>query len=159
MEAVSHAIEEEGVEEFGFWVYLMTDLIIFSVLFAVFIVMHDRTFGGPSGRDLFDLPSALAETLRLLTSSFTCSMAMLAVHHKKKWASLIWFALTFLLGVSFLYLEISEFSRFVQEGASWQRSAFLSSFFTLVGTHGLHITCGLLWMIVAMCHIARRPLT
>lgn len=144
---------------FGFWIYLMTDLVLFSVLFAAFIVMRDSTFGGPSGRELFDLPSVLAETLLLLTSSFSCSLAMYAVHQKQKEPAIFWFLITFALGVAFLYLEISEFTKFVHEGASWQRSGFLSSFFTLVGTHGLHIFVGLLWMLVMMLRIKVRPLS
>ncbi len=131
----------------------MTDLVIFAVLFAAFIVLRDNTFGGPSGQELFHLPFAFAETLILLTSSFTCSLATLAVHRKQKNSAIFWFIVTFLLGVSFLYLEISEFSEFIDKGASWQRSAFLSSFFTLVGTHGFHISIGLLWMIVTMFSI------
>lgn len=144
---------------FGFWVYLMTDLIIFAVLFACFIVLHGNTFNGPTAKELFHLPTALAETLFLLTSSFTCSLGMLAIsRQQKKWA-IVWFIVTFLLGAAFLYIEISEFSEFLAKGASWKRSAFLSSFFTLVGTHGLHISIGLLWMVVMMFRIALRPLT
>lgn len=143
---------------FGFWVYLMTDLVLFAVLFACFIVLHGNTYGGPTAKDLFHLPSALVETLILLTSSFTCSLGMFAVHHKsKKWA-LVWFAITFCLGAAFLYIELLEFADFVERGASWQRSAFLSSFFALVGTHGLHIFVGLLWMVVMMFRIGLRPL-
>lgn len=149
---------EDNTKVFGFWIYLMTDLIIFGVLFAAFVVLRNNTFGGPSGNELFDLPSALAETILLLTSSFTCSLGMVMVHNNEKKPALFWFALTFVLGLCFLSLEISEFSRFVREGAGWQRSAFLSSFFTLVGTHGLHISVGLLWMIVAMFRIWLRPL-
>lgn len=152
-------MEHVDTKVFGFWVYLMTDLVIFAALFACFIVLHENTFNGPTARDLFNLPSVLAETLILLTSSFTCSLGMFAVHHRiKNWA-IIWFIVTFLLGVSFLYIEISEFVDFVDKGASWQRSAFLSSFFTLVGTHGLHISVGLLWMVVMMFRIALRPLS
>jgi len=143
---------------FGFWVYLMTDLVIFAVLFACFVVLQGNTFNGPTAKELFNLPSALTETIILLTSSFTCSLGMLAVHRLLKNWAIIWFGLTFLLGVAFLYIEISEFVDFVEKGASWQRSAFLSSFFTLVGTHGLHITIGLLWMIVMMFRIVLRPL-
>jgi cytochrome o ubiquinol oxidase subunit III len=151
-------IEVSDTKIFGFWIYLMTDLVIFAALFACFIVLHENTFNGPTPKELFHLPSVLAETLILLTSSFTCSLAMFAVHrHLKKWA-IIWFIGTFLLGVSFLYLEISEFVDFVNKGASWQRSAFLSSFFTLVGTHGFHIFVGLIWMVVMMFRIALRPL-
>ncbi|MGC1879358.1 MAG: cytochrome o ubiquinol oxidase subunit III [Rhabdochlamydiaceae bacterium] len=152
-------IEENDTKIFGFWVYLMTDLVIFAVLFATFIVLRDNTFGGPSGRELFDLPSALAETLLLLTSSFTCSLATLAVHRKQKNLAVFWFIVTFALGVSFLSIEISEFSKFIHEGADWRRSGFLSSFFTLVGTHGLHISVGLLWMIVAMSRLCFRELS
>lgn len=148
----------DDTKVFGFWVYLMTDLVIFSVLFACYLVLHGNTFGGPTAKELFYFPSVLAETLILLTSSFTCSLGMFAVHRKQKNWAIIWFACTFLLGVSFLYIEISEFVDFVNKGASWQRSAFLSSFFTLVGTHGFHIFIGLLWMIVMMFRIALKPL-
>lgn len=144
---------------FGFWIYLMTDLIIFSVLFATFIVLRNNTFGGPSGRDLFELPSVLAETLILLASSFTCALGMLAIHQKQKNLATFWFIVTFLLGVSFLTIEITEFSLLIHQGAGPERSAFLSSFFTLVGTHGLHISIGLMWMVVEMCRIRLRPLS
>lgn len=151
-------VKEEDTKVFGFWVYLMTDLVIFGVLFAAFAVLRASTFGGPSGHELFRMPSALTSTLILLTSSFTCSLGIIQVHNKEKRLALFWFVLTFLLGLSFLSLEISEFSEFVREGASWQRSAFLSSFFTLVGTHGLHISVGLLWMVIEMFRIWLRPL-
>jgi cytochrome o ubiquinol oxidase subunit 3 len=143
---------------FGFWVYLMTDLVIFASLFACFLVLHQNTFQGPTAQDLFHLPSVLVETLILLTSSYTCALGMVAVHCQRKSWALLWFASTFLLGVAFLTLEIREFHDFVQQGASWQRSAFLSSFFTLVGTHGFHIFVGLLWMLVMMFRIVLRPL-
>lgn len=143
---------------FGFWVYLMTDLVIFAVLFAAFAVLRGNTFGGPSGKELYHLPSVLAETVLLLASSFTCSVAMFAVHREKKNPAIFWFLLTFILGAAFLAIEITEFADFVHRGASWRRSAFLSSFFTLVGTHGLHISVGLLWMGIAMYRVAFRPL-
>ncbi len=150
---------EDDVKIFGFWLYLMTDLVIFAVLFAVYVVLRNNTFGGPSGYELFQLPSAFAQTLILLTSSFTCSLATFAIHRQqKKWA-IFWFIITFLLGLSFLSLELKEFFEFSQEGATPQRSAFLSAFFTLVGTHGLHISIGLLWMIVALFQIGLRPLS
>ena len=149
---------EVDIKVFGFWVYLMTDLVIFAALFATFIVLRDSTFGGPTGRELFELPSAFAETLILLTSSFTCALATLAVHRLQQKLAIFWFLVTFVLGVAFLYIEISEFSKFIVAGATPQRSGFLSSFFTLVGTHGFHITIGLLWMIVGMFRLALRPL-
>jgi len=157
MENSHHKMNDKTV--FSFWIYLMTDLIIFAALFAAYAVLHRNTFGGPSSNNLFDLPFALMETLVLLTSSFTCGLAMIAVQRNNKNQTLIWFGVTFVLGLTFLTLEISEFSRFVHEGNSWQRSAFLSSFFTLVGTHGLHIASGLLWMVIAMILVWYRGLT
>lgn len=133
---------------FGFWVYLMTDCILFGCLFAVYAVLHNNTFGGPSARELFSLPFALTETMILLTSSFTCGLSMITAHSNKIKSATFWFCITFLLGVAFLGMELNEFTELVREGNSWQRNAFLTSFFTLVGTHGLHITTGLLWMII-----------
>jgi cytochrome o ubiquinol oxidase subunit 3 len=144
---------------FGFWVYLMTDLVMFAGLFAAFAVLRNNTFGGPGGAQLFNLPFVLTETIILLTSSFTCGLAMLAAHRDdKKWV-MGWFAVTFLLGIAFLVMEMTEFSHLVADGNSWTRSAFLSSFFSLVGTHGIHIAVGLLWMIIAMYMIWVRGLT
>lgn len=143
---------------FGFWVYLMTDCVLFATLFATYAVLHTSTFGGPSARELFTLPFALTETLILLTSSFTCGLFMLAAHLGNKNKVLLWMGITFLLGLSFLTMEGAEFTRLVREGNSWQRSAFLSSFFTLVGTHGLHIATGLLWMVVVAAQLLGRGL-
>jgi cytochrome o ubiquinol oxidase subunit 3 len=142
----------------GFWVYLMTDCVLFASLFATYAVLHNNTFGGPSGKDIINLPYVLTETLILLTSSFTSGLALLAAYRGAKAHVLAWLGVTFVLGASFVTMEISEFSRLVHEGNSWQRSGFLSSFFTLVGTHGLHISVGLLWMLVLMIEIARRGL-
>jgi cytochrome o ubiquinol oxidase subunit 3 len=144
---------------FGFWIYLMSDLIIFAALFAAYAVLRGGTFGGPSGLELFSLPGALAETLILLTSSFTCGLAMLAVHRNKANQALIWFGVTIVLGIAFLGLELAEFSKLIADGNGPQRNAFLSAFFTLVGTHGLHISVGLLWILVAMLQIKLRGLT
>lgn len=131
---------------FGFWVYIMTDCVLFASLFAIYAVLHGNTFGGPAGHDIFKAPYVLTETLLLLTSSFTCGLAMLAVRSRDRDQTLLWFGITFLLGLAFLLLELTEFRHLVQEGSSWRRSGFLSAFFTLVGTHGLHITIGLIWM-------------
>lgn len=133
---------------FGFWVYLMTDCMLFATLFATFAVLRHNTFGGPSGHQLFSMPFVLAETLILLTSSFTCGLAILAAGAKRQPQVIFWLSVTFLLGLTFLSLELSEFHRLAIDGNSWRRSGFLSSFFTLVGTHGLHITAGLIWMAV-----------
>ncbi len=142
--------EREATDKtvFGFWVYLMTDCVLFASLFAVYAVLHRNTFGGPSGHELFNLPYVLVETFALLTSSFTCGLAMLAAQRNARREVLIWLGVTFLLGLTFLGLELSEFHKMVLEGNSWRRSGFLSSYFTLVGTHGAHITCGLIWMSV-----------
>lgn len=134
----------------GFWMYLMTDCVLFASLFATYAVLHGSTFGGPSSHDLFDLSTAFTETMILLVSSFTSGMAMLAAMQNHKYRVIAWFAVSFLLGASFVAIELHEFSQLVQEGNSWSRSAFLSSFFTLVGTHGFHVSVGLLWMGVMM---------
>ena len=143
----------------GFWTYLMTDCILFATLFATYIVLQNATFGGPSSKELFDLPFALAETIILLVSSFTSGLSSIAMLKGAKKQMLFWLAITFLLGASFLHLEFTEFSKFVAEGNSWERSAFLSAFFTLVGTHGLHITLGLFWLIVLVIPIFREGIT
>ena len=144
---------------FGFWVYLMTDCVLFASLFATYAVLRSNTFGGPAGKDLFSLSYVLAETLALLTSSFTCGLGILAARRGRQNWVLIWFAITFLLGITFLSLELSEFARLAHEGDSWRRSGFLSAFFTLVGTHGAHITAGLIWMATMMAQVLRRGLT
>ena len=143
----------------GFWIYIMTDCVLFASLFATYAVLYRNTAGGPSGYQLFDLKNVLAETLILLTSSFTCGIAMLAAHRGDRQKTIAWFVVTFLLGVAFLALELTEFRHFAQAGDSWRRSGFLSAFFTLVGTHGLHITVGLLWMVTLMWQVFRRGLS
>lgn len=144
---------------FGFWVYLMTDCIVFATLFATYAVLHNNTYGGPSAGQLFSLPFVLTETMLLLISSFTCGLAMLAIRARQKNLAIGWFVLTFLLGAGFLAMELYEFSHLVHEGESWRRSGFLSAFFTLVGTHGLHITIGLLWIGVMLFRVMRDGIT
>lgn len=152
-------IDVDAKTTFGFWVYLMTDLVLFASLFATYAVLRNNTFGGPSGHTLFSMPFVLAETLILLTSSFTAGLAILAVHRHNKNLALFWFIATFALGAAFLGMEINEFSHLVQEGNSWRTSGFLTAFFTLVGTHGAHIATGLLWMLVLMVQVEQRGLT
>jgi len=144
---------------FGFWVYLMTDCVLFASLFAAYAVLHGNTFGGPSGKDLFSLPYVLVETLILLTSSFTCGLAMLAVQQRNRQQVLFWLGITFLLGLAFVGMELNEFHHLAREGNSWRRSGFLSSYFVLVGTHGLHIITGLLWMAVLSAKVMRNSLS
>ncbi|MXV36224.1 cytochrome o ubiquinol oxidase subunit III [Saccharibacter sp. EH611] len=152
----AHHEEHEHQESpvvFGFWVYLMTDCIIFGTLFTVFAVMSHQFAGGPTGKELFDLKNVEIETAILLFSSITYGFAMLGAQAQKKAATLGWLFITFLLGCSFVFLEVNEFTDLIAHGAGPDRSAFLSSFFTLVGTHGLHVTCGLIWMVVAFIQI------
>lgn len=148
-------LESDNKTIFGFWVYLMTDCLLFASLFATYAVLHGNTFGGSGAKDLFNQPFALTETLILLTSSFTCGLATLAMHRRRKDQVLFWFAVTFALGVAFLAMELTEFTHLVHEGNSWRRNGFLTSFFTLVSTHGLHITVGLLWMAVMWIRVAQ----
>lgn len=137
----------------GFWLYLMTDTLLFATLFCAYAVLHNETFGGPSARQLFSLPTAFVQTMILLVSSVTCGFGMLAALRNKKKQVIAWLAITFLLGASFVGIEFNEFAHLIQEGNSWKKSAFLSSFFTLVSTHGIHISVGLLWMAVMMAQV------
>jgi cytochrome o ubiquinol oxidase subunit 3 len=143
----------------GFWTYLMTDCILFASFFAVYAVLTHSTFGGPSGHDIFRLPYVLKETFILLTSSFTCGLAMLAAHRGDKRQTFAWFGITLALGLTFLFMEVSEFHNLIQAGNGPQRSGFLSSYFSLVGLHGLHIAVGSIWMIVALVHLQLKGLT
>lgn len=137
----------------GFWIYLMTDCLLFGSLFITYAVLHNNTFGGPSSKELFSLPLAFAETMILLVSSVICGFALLAALKSRKNHVVAWLSLAFVLGASFIALELTEFTHLVREGNTWERSAFLSAFFTLVGTHGLHVSVGLLWMAVLMVQI------
>jgi cytochrome o ubiquinol oxidase subunit 3 len=148
--------EDQTKTPFGFWVYLMTDCLLFASLFATYAVLHNNTVGGESSRELFSLPFVLTETLILLTSSFTCGLAILAAHRADKTKVLYWLAITAALGLAFLGMEVSEFHKLAIEGNSWHRSGFLSAFFTLVGTHGLHILTGLLWLSVLCWQLLKK---
>ena len=143
----------------GFWLYLMTDCILFASLFATYAVLRTATAGGPSGHDIFEMPLVMAETLILLTSSFTCGLALIALKARKIRPMIVWLLTTFVLGAAFLVIEISEFTKLIGEGYGPQTSAFLSAFFTLVGTHGLHIFIGLIWLVVMVVLLLRRGLT
>ena len=143
---------------FGFWIYILSDCFLFGTLFATYAVLRGNTFGGPGGAELFDLSFVLVETLILLTSSFTAGLAMLAAHASKRTHAVKWLIVTLLFGLAFLGLEIKEFAQLIAEGAGPQRSGFLSAFFTLVGTHGLHVAAGSVWLIVLLVQILRRGL-
>jgi cytochrome o ubiquinol oxidase subunit 3 len=142
----------------GFWLYLMSDCLIFAVLFAMYAVLGRSYAAGPSGADLFDLPLVAVNTAMLLLSSITYGFAMIAMQHGRKQGVLGWLAVTGLFGLAFLSLELYEFAHLIHEGAGPQRSAFLSAFFTLVGTHGLHVTFGSIWLVTLMLQVRKHGL-
>ena len=143
----------------GFWIYLMSDAVIFALLFATYASMSHSYAGGPTGKELFDLKHVFYETLALLLSTLTCGFAMLSLSRNMKNAVLSWLAFTFLLGLTFILLELNEFHSLIIEGAGPDRSGFLSAFFTLVGTHGLHVSIGLIWLFVMIIQIISKGLT
>ncbi|WP_298162209.1 cytochrome o ubiquinol oxidase subunit III [Brevundimonas sp.] len=142
----------------GFWLYLMSDCLIFAILFATFGVLGGNYAAGPGPRDLFDLNLVALNTAMLLSSSITYGFAMLAMYKGRQAQTLVWLAITGMFGLAFLGIELYEFSHLIHEGATPQRSAFLSAFFTLVGTHGLHVTFGLIWLCVLMVQVVQKGL-
>ena len=154
-----HEHHPENGTLLGFWIYLMSDCLIFACLFAVYAVLGRSYAAGPSGADLFDLPVVALNTSLLLLSSITYGFAMLEMQRKKLRAVQGWLIVTGLLGAGFIYLELAEFAHLIHEGAGPQRSAFLSSFFTLVGTHGLHVTFGLVWLVTLLFQLNRHGLS
>lgn len=154
LSTVDHHHDADATEVFGFWIYILTDCILFATLFAAFAVLHQHTFGGPSLGKLTDLPYVLTETLILLASSFTYGMSMLAMYKEKKGKVMFWLLITAILGIAFVSMELHEFAGLVAEGHSWRASAAMSAFFTLVGTHGLHVTIGIIWMFLLMFQLS-----
>ncbi|MBR1219333.1 cytochrome o ubiquinol oxidase subunit III [Bradyrhizobium sp. U87765 SZCCT0131] len=142
----------------GFWIYLMSDCLIFAMLFATYGVLGGNYAAGPAPKDLFELPLVAVNTSMLLLSSITYGFAMLAMMQNRTGQVQFWLAVTGLFGAAFIGIELYEFSHLIHEGATPQRSAFLSSFFTLVGTHGLHVTFGIIWLVTLMVQVARRGL-
>jgi cytochrome o ubiquinol oxidase subunit III len=143
----------------GFWLYLMGDAVIFSLLFATYAVMVNNSDGGPTGRTLFNIRSAGLETILLLVSSTTFGFASIAMRAGGKAETMSWLLLTFALGLAFVGLEMREFHGMVQAGAGPDRSGFLSAFFTLVGTHGLHVSIGLVWILILAGQVMTKGLT
>ena len=143
----------------GFWLYLMSDCLIFACLFATYGVLGRSYAGGPTGKDLFDLKLVAVNTTMLLLSSITYGFAMIAMQKNKIAAVQSWLAITGLFGLAFISLELYEFHHLIHEGAGPQSSAFLSSFFALVGTHGLHVTFGIVWLLVLMAQVGKLGLT
>ncbi|MAK92008.1 MAG: cytochrome o ubiquinol oxidase subunit III [Oceanospirillaceae bacterium] len=144
---------------FGFWMYLMTDCILFASVFATYAVLFMNTAGGPAGHDIFELDYVLIETFALLFSSITYGFAMIGANRGNKQVTLLWLAVTFVLGAVFIGMEINEFAHLIHEGFGPQRSAFLTAFFSLVGMHGLHVTAGLIWMVALMLEVKNRGLS
>ncbi|MCH1921163.1 cytochrome o ubiquinol oxidase subunit III [Shewanella sp. A3A] len=167
MSSVSQAIDAHEHHEhhdtgkntlFGFWLYLMTDCLLFASVFATYAVLYMNTAGGVSGHDIFELDYVAVETAALLLSSITYGFAMIAAHKQNRSATLGWLSITFVLGAIFIAMEVNEFHHLIANGNGPSRSAFLSSFFALVGMHGLHVTAGLIWMAVMMIEVAKRGL-
>ena len=148
--------DQGTVVAYGFWIFLLSDIVMFSALFAAYSVLRDQTAGGPSGRQLLDLNRVAIETGCLLVSSFTCGLMSLAVEMRRTRGAYLWGAATLLLGLAFLALELTEFGGMIAKGFGPQRSAFLSAFFTLVGMHGFHVTCGLIWLLVMALQVVTR---
>jgi cytochrome o ubiquinol oxidase subunit 3 len=144
----AHRVEAREDRRIGFWFYVVGDAVIFALLFATYAAMVDRTAGGPAGRELFDLRRAFAESMLLLASSFTFAIAGLQATAGRPRGVVACLGATFVLGVAFLVLEVGEFAGMIGRGAGPDRSGFLSAFFALVGTHGLHVTAGLVWVLV-----------
>lgn len=148
-----HQHEAIASRALGFWIYLMSDAVLFSLLFVTYATMSRSFAGGPTGKELFDLGTTGIETALLLASSLSCGFVMLAVEQRSAAHAIGWLVVTFLLGLSFVGMELAEFQRMIGLGAGPGRSAYLSSFFTLVGTHGVHVTVGLIWLAVMIAQI------
>lgn len=146
------------VVAYGFWIFILSDIVMFSALFATYAVLSGNTAGGPTGRELFNLRNVFIETMCLLVSSYTCGLGALSAERRQPGRFLIFAALTFVLGAAFLFIEISEFAGMVSEGAVPSRSAFLSAYFTLVGTHGAHVAMGLVWLIYLVTQVVAKGL-
>ena len=144
---------------FGFWVYLLSDVMMFAAIFATFVVLQNSTAGGVTGKQIFNLGATYMQTLFLLASAFTSGLATIMAHRGKLKATALLFGLTFLLGAIFLFMQCDEFYRLVSAGHGWQESAFLSAFFTLVGTHALHMIFALLWVVVFLALLYRDGLS
>lgn len=156
---LEYQTEQNRLNILGFWIFLGAEIVLFSTLFAVYGVLGDRYAGGPTPSDIFVLKDILIETLLLLTSSFTCGIAIYQMRRHNLKGLLTWLIITLLLGAGFVFMEINEFIHYVHEGATMQTSAFLSSFFVLLGTHGAHVTLGIGWAILIIIQLIKKGLT
>jgi len=153
-----HHVDQEEVKVLGFWIFLVTDCLLFATFFAAYAVLHTHTNGGFTAKE-FDIPGFILETFILLVSSFTSGIAVLQMHKGNKKGLIGWLIVTAILGAVFVGLEVNEFVNMVNEGASISKSAFLTSFFSLVGTHGVHVSVGILWMIGLLVQLSRKGIT
>lgn len=156
---LEYRTEENSNKIFGFWLFLGAEIALFSTLFAVYFTLWNRTGSGPTGKELFELNGVIWETFLLLTSSFTCGLGIHAMRLNLKKPMIVFFVITLLMGLGFLGIEITEFVNYVHEGATLQTSAFLSSLFVLLGTHGLHVTMGILWGAGILIQVGRQGFT
>lgn len=150
-----HHPDTDSIDVFGFWLYILSDCILFGSLFATFIVLHSPGSPGPELKQWLDLPYVMLETFFLLLSNFTFCLAMLNLYQHKISRLEFWLGISFLLGASFIFMEVKEFFHLASEGFRWDVNAQASSFFTLVGTHGLHVSCGLIWILIMMIQLPR----
>lgn len=153
MSAHDHHHNTDAIDVFGFWIYIMSDCVLFAGLFGTYAVLFTNTFGAPGIKQLASLPYVFGETMALLASSFTYGMAILAMYKSNLTRILFWLGVTFLFGLTFVSMEVREFIHLYLDGHSWHVSAALSAFFTLVGTHGFHVSMGLLWMLTLMIQL------
>ncbi|MGG3563984.1 cytochrome aa3 quinol oxidase subunit III [Neobacillus rhizosphaerae] len=156
---LEYQTEQNRMNILGFWIFLGAEIVLFGTLFAVFSVLNTRYAGGPTPKDLFEIKDVMVETILLLTSSFTMGLAIFEMRRHNRNGLLLWFIITLLLGAGFVFMEITEFIHYVHEGATMQTSAFLSSFFVLLGTHGLHVSMGIGWATMVIIQIFQRGLT
>ncbi|MDR4946869.1 cytochrome aa3 quinol oxidase subunit III [Neobacillus cucumis] len=156
---LEYQTEQNRMNILGFWVFLGAEIILFGTLFATFSVLNARYAGGPTPHDLFEIKGVMIETILLLTSSFTMGLAIYEMRRNNRNGLILWFVITLLLGAGFVFFEITEFISYVHEGATWTTSAFLSSFFVLLGTHGLHVSMGIGWATMVIIQLLRRGLT
>jgi cytochrome aa3-600 menaquinol oxidase subunit 3 len=156
---LEYQTEQNRMNILGFWIFLGAEIILFGTLFAMYAVLNARYAGGPTPKDLFEIKGIMVETILLLTSSFTCGLAIYEMRRNNRNGLLLWFIITLLLGAGFVFMEVTEFVNYVHEGATMQTSAFLSSFFILLGTHGLHVSMGIGWATMVIIQILKRGLT
>lgn len=167
LDEAHHHHDSDSIDVFGFWLYILTDCILFGCLFATFLVLNSPGYPGPILKNYVNLRDVLVETFLLLVSNLTFCLAILNLYRDKLDKVQLWLGITFLLGASFIFLEVSEFIHLVHEGFRWDVSGAISAFFTLVGTHGLHVAFGLLWIIIMIIqlpliklnHVKRRRMT